>query len=471
VFCRWEPPSHYDRCDQAYARGSYQVDCQEIWAVARDKLQTLLDRDGYERYLAGIVPVKFDAVTNTLTLGVLNDFAALWLESNYQDIISEVLHDIVGGKVMIAFEGGHGPTDVTPPKAEVVIAKATPAKQKKSIGCRPDYTFDTFIVGNGNKVSYAAAKAVCEKPGHGYNPLFIYGGSGLGKTHLLQAIANEVSVTNPSARIEFRTSEEFVNSYIEALQSKTVPAFRRHFRSLDILLIDDVQFFEGKVGSSEEFFHTFNTLHNSHRQIVLASDRTPKDISGLEKRLVSRFDCGLSAEILLPDLETRLAILKKKQESQTVKLSDEVLYLIASRIPSNIRSLEGALTKLIMNISLFGSEMTIEKAEELLSDKFENETDKLSIDRIQRCVANCYDLRITDILSKKRPQNIARPRMIAMYLSRKLTENSLPAIGEAFNRNHATIIHGVATIERKLANDENLRTTMNALTRQLRSQS
>ncbi len=455
------------------------MNCTEIWGVASEKLQILLDRDSFERYLTGLVPVSFNADSSTLTLGVLNDFAALWLESNYRGIISEVLQDVVGGKVNIAFEGGHGPTNpgqaptnAGETRAAEMLAKtmATDRVRRQQERCRPDFTFDTFVVGNSNRVAYAAAKAVSENPGHAYNPLFIYGGSGLGKTHLLQAIANELTNANPRSRIEFLTSEEFVNSYVEALQSQTVREFRRHIRSLDILLIDDVQFFKGKIGSSEEFFHTFNTLHNAHKQIVLASDRTPKDISGLEQRLVSRFDCGLSSEILLPDVETRLAILKKKQESQSVKLSDDVLNLIASRIPSNIRSLEGALTKLIMNITLFDSEMTADKAEELLVDKFENESPRLSIDRIQRCVADCYDLRVTDILGKKRPRNIATPRMIAMYLSRKLTDNSLPTIGDAFNRNHATILHAVDTIERKMGDDVNLRTNVSILTRQLRSQ-
>ncbi len=450
-----------------------------IWTTAQLALQKKLDRDSYERYLAGVNALAFDESKDVFTLGVLNDFSGLWLESNYKDVLEEVLRDVLGRRITIKFEVDGRLEDVAAGAATGSIIDGVGGEPENGDAAaepvprcryRPDFTFDTFVVGSSNRIPYAAAQAVCKNPGKAYNPMFIYGGVGLGKTHLLQAIANEVAARRKRAKIEFLTSEEFVNLYVEAIQTKTLPSFRRHFRSLEILLIDDVQFFEGKVGSSEEFFHTFNTLHNAHKQIILASDRTPQEISGLEQRLVSRFDCGLSAETLPPDLEMRVAILKKKQETQTIKFPDEILFLIANRITSNIRTLESALTRLIMNVSAFGSELNLEMAEELLRDKFENETAKpLSVDAIQRRVAEYHDIRFADMTSKKRPQNIAVPRMVAMYIARKLTDMSLPAIGDSFNRNHATIIHAVATIDKRMAADENFRHNVNVLMRQLRS--
>ncbi len=446
--------------------------CTAIWTSVQERLLEKLDPDTYERYLAGVIPLSFNADKNLFKLGVLNEFVALWLDSNYKEIISEVLGDVLEKRVSICFEPGHkAASSVALPSTPKKVAQDTKpatADDKFTYKYRPDFTFDSFIVGNNNRICHAAALAVCENPGKAYNPLFIYGGVGLGKTHLLQAIANEVLQRRQRAKIKYLTSEEFVNLYVEAMQKKSLPQFRRQLRGLDMLVIDDVQFFEGKVGSSEEFFHTFNTLHNTHKQIVLASDRDPQDISGLEQRLVSRFEWGLSAEILPPDLETRVAILKKKQEKQKIKIADEILFLIANRIQSNIRNLESALTKLIMNISAFGSEMTKDRAAELLRDKFDNESTKLlSIEHIQRKVAEFYDIRLADMTSKKRPQNIAGPRMIAMYLSRMLTNNSLPAIGDTFNRNHATILHAVNTVEKKMEKDEQYKQNVGQLSRQL----
>jgi chromosomal replication initiator protein len=271
--------------------------------------------------------------------------------------------------------------------------------------------------------------------------------------------------------VQYVTSEEFLNLYVEALQNKTLPSFRRHFRSLDMLLIDDVQFFAGKVGLTEEFFHTFNTLHNAHKQIVMACDRPPREIAGLEERLVSRFEWGLSSEMLPPeDLAVRIAILHKKQAQYEEQFSDEVLQFIAERIRTNVRSLESALKKLVMHASAFKCEMTVELVGQLLADKFDSQNARqLSIESIQKRVAEHFDIRVGDMTSKKRPANIAVPRMVAMYLSRELTGKSLPAIGEAFNRNHATVINAVKTIERKMKADETLRGSVGLLTRQLRS--
>ncbi len=452
------------------------MECASAWIEVEKILLEKFDADTYERYLEGVVPLSFDSKKGLLCLGVSNDLMALWLDSNYKDIIADALYDLLKQKVNIRFEGGHI-KEASAKRKKRIEVKPSPKTEnlknkdaKQEFPCRPDFTFDSFIIGNNNRISHAAALAVSKNPGKAYNPLFIYGGVGLGKTHLLQAIANEVSSRKKRAKIKYLTSEEFVNLYVEGMQKKTLLDFRRRLRSQDVLIIDDVQFFKGKVGSSEEFFHTFNSLHNAHKQIVLASDRNPQEISGLEQRLVSRFEWGLSAEILPPEVETRVAILKKKQETQTIKISDEILFFIADRIQSNIRNLESALTKLVMNISAFGGEMTKSRAEDLLRDKFENESSKLiSIELIQRRVAEYYDIRVADMTSKKRPKNIAEPRMIAMFLSRKHTNNSLPAIGDAFNRNHATIIHAVSSIEKRMTANETFQHTVGQLARQLQS--
>jgi chromosomal replication initiator protein len=449
--------------------------CQELWSTAQALLRQRVDADTYERYFAEIVPVAFDEGSQTLTLGVSNDLVAFWLSDNYEDVIRTALGEIATSPVTVQLESGHraAPRPAVTAAATPAVASPAPARDKE-LGeppewkYRPDFTFDTFVVGANNKICVAAARAVAESPGRSYNPLLIYGGVALGKTHLLQAIANEVACRRKRPRIEYVTSEEFVNLYVEALQAKKLPSFRRHFRSLDMLLIDDIQFFEGKVGSCEEFFHTFNTLHNAHKQIVLASDRMPQEIAGLEQRLVTRFEWGLAAEMLPPDLETRVAILKKKQEKQNIRLSDEVLFMVASRIQSNIRSLESALTRLTMNVSAFPEELTVQRAEELLRDRFDQEkTRAVTIDAIQRRVSEHFDISRADLMSKKRPRNIATPRMVAMYLARRLTGQSLPAIGDAFNRNHATVIHAVNQVEQLMSADDGMRNSVELLVRQL----
>ncbi|NQZ57938.1 MAG: chromosomal replication initiator protein DnaA, partial [Lentisphaeraceae bacterium] len=343
-----------------------------------------------------------------------------------------------------------------------------PEETKYIPGYTPRFTFDNYVVGDENKFCFAASKAVASAPGRVYNPLFIYGNTGLGKTHLMQAVAQEIIRNKPRAKVEYLSSEEFFNKYIDALEQRKLPSFRRHIRSLDLLLIDDVQFFKGKEKLQEEFFHTFNALFNAHKQIVLTSDRPPHEINGLEKRLVSRFECGQIVDTLPPDYETRLAILRQKQKEQKIKLSNEVLDFIAARIKSNVRRLEGALIRLTSYVSMMDEEMDIMTAQQLLGTMLEEEiTKKINIQAIQRQVADHFDIRVSDITGSKRPQNIAFPRQVAMYLSRELTEESLPSIGEVFNRNHATILHAVKAIKIKLEKDPTFIVTLNMLKKQL----
>ena len=463
------------------------LDHEELWNRARLQLEETVDRDSWERYLSGITAVAYNTDKQVLTLGTQNDFVALWLESNYRDLIEEKLAVVRGEPLTTEFVGGYDPPKeaVAPPKTAVSAPPGGGARQRflstehphmasstvrrQRLRLRPDFTFGTFVVGDNTKLCVAAAHAVSQQPGQHYNPFFVYGNSGLGKTHLLQAVANDLAAGTQNARIEYLTSEEFVNQYVEAVQKSTLPAFRRRFRSVDLLLVDDVQFFSGKIQSSEELFHTFNSLYNDHRQIVLAADRTPTEL-GLDDRMISRFNGGLAAELMPPEFETRLAILRKKQELQKVKLGDDVLCLIAERIRSNIRHLEGALTILTMNVSALGCRMTSEMAEQLLKDKFEDDTPRaVTIDEIQKEVASAYDVTVADLLSRKRPQNIARARMSAMYLARQLTDFSLPVIGNAFNRNHATVLHAVDSLEKRMSAEPAVRARMDNLTRKLTS--
>lgn len=444
-----------------------------VWDTACADLKQKMSDDTFDRWISPTIPVSFSE--DVFELGVANNMFSIWLEENYKGLILESLTSVTGKKVSLKFSEGYDA------HIEDVDKKASETRKKPVAevddeeddpryipGYNPRFTFDKFVVGDDNKFCYAAAKAVASAPGKVYNPLFIYGNTGLGKTHLMQAVAQEVISRKSRAKIEYLSSEEFFNKYIEALESKKLPSFRRHFRSLDLLLIDDVQFFKGKERLQEEFFHTFNTLFNAHKQIVMTSDRTPHEIDGLEKRLVSRFECGQIVDTCPPDYETRIAILRQKQREQKIKLPDEILDFVAARIKSNVRRLEGALIRLTSYMSMMNVEMDIITAQQLLGSMLEEEAvSKISIQKIQRHVADYYDIRVSDITGNKRPQNIAFPRQIAMFLSRELTEESLPSIGETFNRNHATILHACKAIQEKVESDPQFKMVLGQIKKQL----
>jgi chromosomal replication initiator protein len=438
-----------------------------IWSAVCQELRTILNDDTYDRWISGIVPLGIEG--KTFRLGVSNDIFSEWLANNYGELIRSQLETTTGSAWRIGFESGH---EMTPTR------RAAPADSHRQAadlrgGEAPynrRFTFDTFVVGENNKFAHAACSAVAKAPGQAYNPIFIHGATGLGKTHLLQAMAQELLAERKGSRIAYITSEEFANLYIDALMNRQLPKFRAHFRNVDLLLIDDVHFFTGKEQFQEEFFHTFNALYNSHRQIALTSDRPPHEIAGLEKRLVSRFEWGLTTEVRAPDLETRMAILRKKQAAHTVKLDDEVVFFVASQVRSNIRRLEGALIRLVSYASMTNIQVDVQTAEQLLRPLLEEESaNHITVDRIQRAVAEHFDIRVADMTSKKRPHNIAFPRQVAMYLARALTDNSTPTIGECFNRNHATILHAVKTIDAKQQEDPDLRHTIGLLKRRLRN--
>jgi chromosomal replication initiator protein len=354
-------------------------------------------------------------------------------------------------------------------KLKSTEATSERASSNGDLHFNPKNTFDTFVVGNNNNFAYAAAKAVAESPGKAYNPLFLYGGVGLGKTHLLQAIGQHVAGNKKNARVAYISSEKFTNEYIEAIQNNKLVAFRKKYRQSEVLLIDDIQFLAGKERIQEEFFHTFNALHESHKQIVLTCDRPASEIQGLEQRLVSRFEWGQTADVQAPDVETRLAILHKKAQYMGVTLPDEVINFLANRIRTNIRRLEGALIRVASYASLTGKKLTIEVVEGLLREILHEEGRMtISIEVIQKKVAEHYDIRLADMTSKRRPENIAFPRQIAMYLSRILTESSLNTIGEAFGgRDHGTVLHACRLVKDRMEVDSNVRQIVHYLEKQL----
>ncbi len=335
----------------------------------------------------------------------------------------------------------------------------------------PKYTFDSFVIGNSNRFAHAASLAVAESPAKAYNPLFIYGGVGLGKTHLMHAIGHYILNNNPKSQVVYVSSEKFTNELINSIKDDKNVEFRNKYRNIDILLVDDIQFIAGKERTQEEFFHTFNALYEANKQIIISSDRPPKEIPTLEDRLRSRFEWGLIADIQAPDFETRMAILKKKADVEKLNIPNEVMVYIATKIKSNIRELEGALIRIVAFSSLTNKEISVDLASEALKDIISSkQTRQVTIDIIQEVVANYYNLKIEDLKSARRTRNIAFPRQIAMYLSRKLTDMSLPKIGEEFGgRDHTTVIHAYEKISNNLKKDESLQNAINELNKRIKS--
>jgi chromosomal replication initiator protein len=435
---------------------------EQLWNTTCTHLQKLLNKDVYERWVLVARPYKIE--DNTYILTVDNDFYQTWLNENYLDIIQDALSLASGKNYTVRFDVS-SKTDSADQKLEKEKKKLTiklPTKKNKvnklKTGINDSLKFDNFIVGNSNNFAHAACMGVANAPGKAYNPLFIYGGVGLGKTHLMHGIGNYIKENDARSKIYYTSSEEFLNEYIKSIQTNTTSDFRKKYRSIDILLIDDIQFLAGRERIQEEFFHTFNTLHHSNKQIVLTSDRPASEIKGLEDRLVSRFEWGLTTELQMPDIETRIAILRNKQANSDPKVSNEIITFIAENITSNVRRLEGALIKVITFQSFTHAQLTISDVEKLLKDVIDKEsTVDVNFGTIQKIVAEFFDIRLADMTSTKRPRSIAIPRQIAMYLCRNLTRASLPEIGNAFGKTHATIIHACKTVENLIENDDSIR--------------
>lgn len=410
-----------------------------------------------------------------VTLEAPNEFSEVWLKDNYISLLQDAFAVAAGKQLQVKFKVASGGALVSPAVMPTppVRAKAKVADAHERAGSdahfNPKNTFDTFVVGNNNNFAYAAALAVAQAPGKSYNPLFLYGGVGLGKTHLLHAIGQHVTANKKGARVAYVSCEKFTNEYIEGIQNNKLAGFRKKYRQTDVLLIDDIQFLAGKERIQEEFFHTFNALHESHKQIVLTCDRPASEIQNLEHRLVSRFEWGLVTDLQPPGIEMRLAILQKKAQLMNVTLPEDVLNFLANRIRTNVRRLEGALIRVASYASLTGKKLTIEVVENLLREILHEEGRfTISIEVIQKKVAEHYDIRLADMTSKRRPENIAFPRQVAMYLSRQMTENSLSSIGEAFGgRDHGTVLHACRLVKDRMEVDANVRQVVSYLEKQL----
>jgi len=451
-----------------------QISAEKIWSTAQEHLRVKLSRDTFNMWFAPLRPCLVDA--QQLTMEAPNEFCEVWLKDNYLSLLQDAVAVAAGCRLQVKFKVLN-PTNPPPAAAHAAVpakAKATEPAAERNNGhgdllFNPKNTFDSFVVGTNNNFSFAAAKAVAEAPGKSYNPLFLYGGVGLGKTHLLHAIGQHVTGTKKSARVAYVSSEKFTNEYIDAIQNNKLVGFRKKYRQTDVLLIDDIQFLSGKERIQEEFFHTFNALHESHKQIVLTCDRPASEIQGLESRLVSRFEWGLVTDLQPPDIEMRLAILKKKAQLMNAVLPDDVINFLATRIRTNIRRLEGALIRVASYAALTGKKLTIEVVENLLREILHEEgRQTISIEVIQKRVAEHFDIRLADMTSKRRPENIAFPRQIAMYLSRQLTESSLNTIGEAYGgRDHGTVLHACRLVKDRMEVDSNVRQVVHYLEKQL----
>ncbi|MEW6725053.1 MAG: chromosomal replication initiator protein DnaA [Bacillota bacterium] len=449
---------------------------EEIWNRTLQVMEAELLKPSFETWLKNTIPLRLDG--DLVTVAVPTEFARQWVIQKYAPLLQRTLSAIAETSLQIEFVVPTLPEDETAATAEVHLAPAkTPVAagetcEKFLKNLNPKYTFESFVVGNSNRFAHAAALAVAESPAKAYNPLFIYGGVGLGKTHLMQAIGQRVARKNPEARILYVSAETLANEFINALRDGKTVEFKNKYRTIDLLLVDDIQFLAGKERTQEEFFHTFNALHEANKQIVISSDRPPKEIPTLEDRLRSRFEWGLIADIQPPDLETRIAILRKKAAQDQLAISDEVLSYIATHIDSNIRELEGALIRVVAYSSLINSELTIDLAADALRDIISHSRPRtISIELIQQVVADYYDLRIHDLKAKRRTRSVAFPRQVAMYLSREITDSSLPKIGEAFGgRDHTTVIHAHEKIANDVRHDPVLSATIRELVEKIRGQ-
>jgi len=468
-----------------------------LWETVKCDFKSLFPEDVFQMWFEPVVCLE--TTGDAITLGVPNDFAAIWIHDNYLDLITQRLRLTAGRMVNVTLRKtdsapkpngqgnghsahGNGHNRV---HADAASSAATASKNQRAPAARktlrydergpsanslnPRNSFETFVVGSNNQMAHAAAMAVAQAPAQAYNPLFLYGETGLGKTHLMHAIGHAILKHNPDARVAYLSTEKFTNEFIQALQENALTKFRQRYRHVDILLIDDVQFLAGKERIQEEFFHTFNDLFESGKQIVLTSDRRASEIQKLESRLVSRFEWGLPADIQAPDLETRLAILRTKAQTLNCKVPDEILNFIAANLTKNIRRLEGALLKVSSYSALTNKPLDLPTAERLLHDVLmEQAQNVLTIETIQKRVADHFQIRHSDMTSKRRPNNIAIPRQIAMFLARTLTKHSLQEIGDAFGgRDHGTVIHACKAVDNMCEQDATMRGSVDFLKTQL----
>ena len=466
----------------------------EVWQETLKRMEQEVSRLVFTTWIKSAMPLS--ATETTFEIGVPKKFVKEWIEDNYSARIQQVLQDITGKALQLKItnldlkdEEDAAPVVVTPPQPAKQAGPQLPEKaaaieaQPETDGdngqnqmpdeplalLNPKYTFESFVIGNSNRFAHAASLAVAEVPAKVYNPLFLYGGVGLGKTHLMHAIGNRIQQNHPYLKVLYISSEKFTNELINSILHGNPEAFRQKYRNIDCLLVDDIQFLSKKEHTQEEFFHTFNTLHDANKQIIISSDRPPKEIPTLEDRLRSRFEWGLITDIQAPDLETRIAILRKKAMTENITIPNEIMVYIASRIDNNIRELEGALIRVIAFASLKKEPLTLDMATEALKGLFADNVGRpVTIDKIKEIVASYFRIKLDELIAKKRTRNVAYPRQIAMYLSRELTDSSLPRIGEVFGgRDHTTVIHAYEKISKERADDAKLDQTIKELTKRV----
>ncbi|MCF2849299.1 MULTISPECIES: chromosomal replication initiator protein DnaA [Pseudoalteromonas] len=440
-------------------------------SVWQSCLYVLQDELPSQQFSMWVRPLQAESTEDTLTIYAPNRFVLDWVREKYLNRINELLVEICGDEAPeLRFDVGSKPilnaqvasapaaAEASAPVTQQTAEKQQPKPEKAAVEPAPksgyksnikeNYTFDSFVEGKSNQLAKAAATQVADNPGSAFNPVFIYGGTGLGKTHLLHAVGNGIMANKPDAKIVYMHSERFVQDMVKALQNNAIEEFKRYYRSVDALMIDDIQFFANKERSQEEFFHTFNALLEGNQQIILTSDRYPKEIEGVEDRLKSRFGWGLTIAIEPPELETRVAILMKKAQQSKINLPHEVAFFIAKKLRSNVRELEGALNRVIANANFTGRPISIDFVKEALRDLLALQDKLVTIDNIQRTVAEYYRIRVSDLLSKRRSRSVARPRQVAMALSKELTNHSLPEIGDAFGgRDHTTVLHACRKVK------------------------
>ncbi len=432
----------------------------ETWDHILSTLQTRLNNPSVETWLRSMKPITF--FDNSLIIEAPDKFSRDWLSDRYGPVIKSIMYDYLETEINVEFILHQElPLKLTN-RNKKTCHQADGEEPRSHLNAK--YTFDTFVVGNSNRFAHAASMAVAESPAKSYNPLFIYSGVGLGKTHLMHAIGNLTLARDPNYKVLYITSENFTNNLINSIRDDKTVEFRNKYRNVDILLIDDIQFLAGKERTQEEFFHTFNTLHEANRQIIISSDRPPKDIPTLEERLRSRFEWGLITDMQTPDLETRIAILRKKAKLDNLDISDEVLNYIADKIQSNIRELEGSLIRVIAFASFNKKEITLSLAESVLKDIFSERKRQITVTIIQQVVSDFFGIRPDDLKAKKRTRNVSLPRQIAMYLTRELTDLSLPKIGDSYGgRDHTTVLHAYDRIKTEMQLDPSLNQTIQDL--------
>lgn len=442
----------------------------DLWQQILSIINTKLSKPSFDTWFKATKIVSLN--DRSIVISAPTTFAVEWLESRYTKLVSTTVYEFLGRQVDVSFVIEES---AAPEQTQVYKEPPAPVQAEESVSnmLNPKYTFDTFVIGSGNRFAHAASLAVAEAPARAYNPLFLYGGVGLGKTHLMHAIGHYILEHSPSSKVVYISSEKFTNEFINSIRDNRAESFRNKYRNIDILLIDDIQFIAGKESTQEEFFHTFNALHEERKQIIISSDRPPKEIPTLEERLRSRFEWGLITDIQPPDLETRIAILRKKAKAENLDIPNEAMMYIANQIDTNIRELEGALIRVVAYSSLINQDITTHLAAEALKDIIPSSRPKMiTIQDIQQKVGEYYNLRLEDFKARKRTKAIAFPRQIAMYLSRELTDFSLPKIGDAFGgRDHTTVIHAHEKISQQLKTDQDLYKVINNITEKVKNSS